>query len=127
MSETRALLDKARRALAAADRLLQDGDSDFAASRAYYGYFYIAQALLLAKGLEFSRHGQVVAQYGLHFAKTAELDPRYHRLLDRAFTFRQQADYSAASLPETEPVEELLREGLEFLAAAESWLSKHQG
>jgi len=48
------------------------------------------------------------------------------RLLDRAFTFRQRADYSAASLPETELVEELIREGSEFLAAAESWLAKNR-
>jgi uncharacterized protein (UPF0332 family) len=122
LSEIRALLDKARRAFAAADRLLRDGDSDFAASRGYYGYFYVAQALLLSKGLEFSRHGQVVAQYGLHFAKNAELDPRFHRLLDRAFTFRQRADYSATSLPDPELVEELIREGFSFLAAAEDFL-----
>ena len=107
MSEVPALLAKAQRALDAAARLLRDGDSDFAASRAHYGYFYTAQALLLTKGLEFSRHGQVIAQYGLHFAKTAEVDPRFHRLLDRAFAFRQSADYSVTALPDTDLVEEL--------------------
>ncbi len=34
--EIRELLEKARRSLLAAERLLRDGDSDFAVSRAYY-------------------------------------------------------------------------------------------
>ncbi len=89
------LLLKAERSFAAAERLLEDGDADFAASRAYYGYFYIAESLLLSKGFRFSRHSQVIARYGFHFARTSQLDPRFHRLFDRAFTLRQLADYSA--------------------------------
>ena len=46
---------------------LRAGNSDFAASRAYYGCFYVAEALLLSEGLRFSRYGQVVAQYGRRF------------------------------------------------------------
>ncbi len=36
------LLEKAARALQAAERLLEGGDADFAASRAYYAMFYVA-------------------------------------------------------------------------------------
>jgi uncharacterized protein (UPF0332 family) len=85
------LLEKAARSFDAAERLLQAGDNDFGASRTYYGYFYIAQALLLSMGLSYGRHGQVVAQYGLHFAKTQRLAPAFHRLLDRAFEIRHTA------------------------------------
>jgi uncharacterized protein len=117
------LIAKSERAFSAAQRLLSDGDADFAVSRAYYGYFYIAQALLLEKGLEFSRHGQVLAQYGLHFAKSRELDPKYHRLLDRAFSFRQRADYDAAAAPDPDVVEELIRAGWDFMQAARTYLA----
>ncbi|MEJ7819750.1 MAG: HEPN domain-containing protein [Rubrobacteraceae bacterium] len=75
------LLAKARRSLQVAEGLLEDGHADFAASRAYYGCFYVAEALLFSEGLSYSRHSQVVAQFGRHFAKTGELDARYHRLL----------------------------------------------
>lgn len=75
------LLAKAERSFEAAEGLLDDGHADFAASRAYYGCFYMAEALLLSKGLSYSRHSQVVAQFGRHFAKTEELDVLYHRLL----------------------------------------------
>ncbi|MDQ5818222.1 MAG: HEPN domain-containing protein [Actinomycetota bacterium] len=88
------LLAKAQRSLEVAEGLLEGTHADFAASRAYYGCFYTAEALLLSGGLGYSRHSQVVAQFGHHFAKTGKLDARYHRLLIEAFRLRQAADYS---------------------------------
>ena len=58
MSEGASLLDKAERSLLASDQLFAAGHFDFAASRAYYACFYVAESLLLSQGLEFSRHGQ---------------------------------------------------------------------
>ncbi len=122
MTEVQPLLVKAERAFAAAARLLKSDDLDFAASRAYYGAFYVAQALLLSRGLRFSRHGQVIAQYGRHFARTSLLDPHFHRLLNRAFRLRQLADYAAAPTFDPEVVKELIREGRAFLKAARAYL-----
>ena len=119
------LLAKAQRSFEAAEGLLEDGHADFAASRAYYGCFYIAEALLLSKGLSYSRHSQVVAQFGRQFAKTEELDARYHRLLIEAFGLRQAADYSAA--PDTvseEDAEHTISEGKESLAASRKYLER---
>jgi uncharacterized protein (UPF0332 family) len=121
LSEVRDLFDKAARSFGAAGRLLEAGDEDFAVSRAYYGYFYVAEALLLSKGMIFSRHGQVLAQYGLHFAKTGLLDRRFHRLFDEAFSLRQVADYSTDPAPDPEKVRELIEEGKAFLRAAREY------
>lgn len=81
---------------------MKDGDTNFAVSRAYYGYFYVAEALLLSKDLSFSRHGQVISQYGLHFARDKILPRRFHRLLDEAFSLRRVADYSTEDTPEAD-------------------------
>jgi uncharacterized protein (UPF0332 family) len=119
------LLAKAQRSFEAAEGLLEDGHADFAASRAYYGCFYTAEALLFSKGLSYSRHSQAVAQFGRYFAKTEELDAHYHRLLIEAFGLRQAADYSAA--PETvseEDAKHTIKEGKEFLAAARTDILK---
>ncbi|MBA2693290.1 MAG: HEPN domain-containing protein [Rubrobacter sp.] len=51
MNEMEALLEKAERSFAAARLLINAGNGDFAVSRAYYGYFYVAEALLRSKGL----------------------------------------------------------------------------
>lgn len=119
------LLAKAQRSFEAAEGLLEDGHADFAASRAYHGCFYTAEALLFSKGLSYSRHSQVVAQFGRYFAKTEELDAHYHRLLIEAFGLRQAAYYSAA--PETvseEDAKHTIKEGKEFLAAARECLKR---
>ena len=119
------LLTKAQRSFRVAEGLLEGGHADFAASRAYYGCFYTAEALLLSEGLSYSRHSQVVAQFGQRFAKTGELDARYHRLLIEAFGLRQAADYSA--LPDTvseEDARHVIREGRAFLAAARDRLDR---
>jgi hypothetical protein len=55
--KSRRLLDKAARAIRAAETLLREGDADFAAGRAYYAMFYSAEALLFERGLQFRKHG----------------------------------------------------------------------
>ncbi|HYO13555.1 MAG TPA: HEPN domain-containing protein [Thermoanaerobaculia bacterium] len=124
MSQSSLLLQKAGRALRAAERLLITGDADFAASRTYYAYFYTAQALLLTQGLRFSRHGQVVAQYGRCFGRSKHLEPGFHRLLMRAFKIREVADYQVEVPVDPEEVEELLQEGRRFLEAASRYLQQ---
>jgi uncharacterized protein (UPF0332 family) len=120
--EVGALLEKAERSFAAAALLLGAGDADFAASRAYYGYFYVAEGLLLSEGLRYSRHGQVVAQYGRHFASEDRLNRRYHRFLGRAFELRQLADYAAEVDLDPSVVSELIKVGEEFLEAAKDYV-----
>jgi uncharacterized protein (UPF0332 family) len=126
LSETRkeetALLVKAERSLAVANELLHSGHADFAASRLYYGCFYIAEALLLHEDLRFSRHGQVLAQYGRIFAKPERLDRHFHRLLERTFSLRQVADYSAEAEINPTEISDLVSQGSEFLHAARAYL-----
>ena len=123
MNEVRLLLQKAGSSLEAAEILAAD-HPDSAMSRAYYGCFYVAQALLLSRELAFRRHGQVIAQYGLHFARTGLLDTRFHALLNKAFGLRHGADYEAAAVIDVQKIVEVIREGREFLAAATEFLEK---
>jgi len=76
---TQKLLDKAADSIESAEILLEHNKLDAATGRAYYAMFYIAEALLNEKDLRFSKHGNVHAAFGEHFAKTRILDPKYHR------------------------------------------------
>jgi uncharacterized protein (UPF0332 family) len=127
MNGIQALLEKAERSFQAAKILVESGTSDFAASRAYYGCFYVAEALLLSRGQTFSSHTQVISQYGLIFARTDELDRRFHQLLLRAFKIRQFADYQVEVAIEDETAMDLIRGGLEFLQAASDYLANLPG
>lgn len=124
MKEVHGLFRKAAKSFDAAEILLEHGDADFAVSRIYYGYFYVAEALLLFKGLSFSRHGQVISQYGRLFARTEGLAPRYHRALIRTFSLRQLADYDAEPDLDAGEVRELIEEGRAFLDAAKGYLDR---
>lgn len=82
---SRKLFRKALDAIEVAEGILDMDKPEIAAGRAYYAMFYIAEALLYEKGLEFHTHGQVIAAYGKEFAKTKELDPKFHRWLRAGF------------------------------------------
>jgi uncharacterized protein (UPF0332 family) len=50
------LLLKAGESIEAAKILMREGFGGFAASRAYYSMFYVAQSFLEGEGLSFSKH-----------------------------------------------------------------------
>ncbi len=119
---TRQLLDKADRAIKAAEALLTATGPEFAVGRVYYAMFYTAEALLHERDLKFSKHGAVHAAYGKEFAKSGALDPKFHRWLLNAFDLRLQEDYDAESLLSVDHVEEMLEQARTFLAAAQEFL-----
>jgi uncharacterized protein (UPF0332 family) len=105
------LLRKASRYLESARLLRDSGDIDSAISRAYYAAFYVAETLLDRLGLSFSSHKAVISGFGQEFAKTARLDPRFHRLLIAAFEKRQRADYLADTGLDEADVDQLIEDG----------------
>ena len=123
-AEVVALLDKAKRSQKAASKLFKDGDVDFAASRAYYSLFYTAEALLLSRGLSFSSHSAVVANFGKEFAKTGILNSRFHHYLTESQDRRNIGDYSVTAEVTREQVREMLDWAKEFLKAAENYFKQ---
>jgi uncharacterized protein (UPF0332 family) len=77
-----ALLENARDSITAARLLLGGGFPGFAASRAYYAMFYVAEAFLEGEGLSFSKHSGVIAAFGQHFAHTGKVPIEFHRHLE---------------------------------------------
>jgi uncharacterized protein (UPF0332 family) len=121
---TQMLLAKAERAIHAARTLLDASDMEFAAGRVYYAMFYVAEALLYERGLRFSKHSAVHAAFGKEFAKTRELEPKFHGWLLAAFNTRLQTDYAFEVTVTNEDVEELVEQAQEFLAEARRYLDE---
>ncbi len=119
---TAKLLEKTDRAIGAGESALANGYVEVAASRAYYAMFYVAEALLHERGLYFRKHGGVHSAFGKHFAKTAVLDPRYHRWLLAAFNKRITADYGVDVELSVQEVKEMLAQACEFVEAARKFL-----
>ncbi len=112
-------LEKAGRAIRSARLLLEAGETDFAAGRAYYAMFYAAQAMLHERGLRTRKHTGVQGLFGEQFAKTGAIDPKYHRWLLDAFDRRLQGDYGFDSMISSDDVLEMIAQAQEFLAQAQ--------
>lgn len=121
---TQQLFARAVDAIEAADILLTNGKTDIAAGRAYYAMFYIAEALLNERGFKFGKHGNVIAAYGQHFAKTQELDPKFHRWLLTSFDQRQIGDYAFDPNVEKDVVVQMIFQAQEFLQTAKTYLGE---
>jgi len=125
MKETTSqLFARAVDAIEAADILLTNDKVDIAAGRAYYAMFYTAEALLNEKGFQFGKHGNVIGAYGQHFAKTKELDPKFHRWMLTSFDQRQIGDYAFDPNVEKDVVVQMIFQAQEFLAAAKKYLGE---
>jgi len=121
---TRKLLDKALDTIDGAEILFNHHKTEMAAGRAYYALFYIAEALLNEKELQFKEHGKVIGAYGKEFAKTNLLDPKFHRWLRLGFDTRLVSDYQVDSTIEAAVVSDMLNQAREFLQAAQEYLEK---
>jgi len=125
MTPTQAdLLQKAKDSLEASELLLKNGYPDFAASRAYYSMFYVAEAFLLERALSFSKHSAVVAAFGKEFCKTDKIAARFHGYLIEAMSFRHAGDYSPRPSVSSTQASEQLKKASELLKYAEKQLSK---
>lgn len=122
MPEQAALLRKAADSLRGARLLANDGLNGFAASRAYYTMFYIAEDLLLSEGLTFSKHSAVIAAFGQHFAHTGRVPQAFHQFLIEAQSKRHSGDYELGPTLTAEQAGEQIDRAAQFIALAQRLL-----
>lgn len=117
--DQRELLEEARDSIEAAELLLQNMYPGYAAARAYYAMFYIAQAFLEGEGLSFSKHSAVIAAFGQHFAKTGKVPTEFHRYLIEAQALRQSGDYGQRNAVLLSDAEEQIQRATCFFQLAD--------
>jgi uncharacterized protein (UPF0332 family) len=124
MPEQRDLLLKATQSLQAARILRDNGYEGFAASRAYYAMFYVAEAFLLGKDLAFSKHSAVHAAFGQHFCKTGLVPPQFHRYLEDGMVVRHSGDYGKGRPVTPAQAAEQIAHADEFVELAERLIGR---
>ncbi|HEY3285050.1 MAG TPA: HEPN domain-containing protein [Armatimonadota bacterium] len=117
-AEQEAYLSRAEENLKAARVLLGSGLPMVAIGRAYYAMLHSAQALLLGKGLTFSKHSAVAAAFGHHFAKPGLVPQHLHRCLLDAADMRVESDYSPIPSLGGEEASRLVAAAEEFVCEA---------
>lgn len=66
----------------------------------------------------------MIAAFGQHFARTGELDPKFHRWLLTGFDQRQIGDYAFDPQVEDDVVVQMILQAQEFLKAAQEYLGE---
>lgn len=117
------LLEEARDSLSAARLLLNGGYSGYAASRAYYAMFYLAEAFLEGEGMSFSRHSAVIAAFGQHFAHAGKVPVEFHRYLIEAQELRHSGDYGERHAVTAAQAQQQITRAEQFLELAQQSLS----
>jgi uncharacterized protein (UPF0332 family) len=121
-SDLQALIAKAKDSLGAARILVKDGYFDFAASRAYYAMFYVAEAMLMRLGKSYNKHSAVISAFGREYAKTELMDSKFHRWLIDAQDFRNIGDYGIEAHVSEDDASSVCEWANEFIDQAEDFL-----
>jgi uncharacterized protein (UPF0332 family) len=116
--EQRDLLRKAATSHDAAQVLLDTGYPEYAAARAYYSMYYVAEAFLEGLGLSFSKHSAVIAAFGREIAKPGLVPLEFHRHLIEAQEVRHMGDYGSPDEVTDDRAREQITRAAAFLDAA---------
>jgi uncharacterized protein (UPF0332 family) len=109
-------LAKSDEDLAAADALVAARLFRPAMTRAYYGAFHAARALLFAEGLEPRSHEGVLHLLNVHYVQPGRIEPIWNRVLARLQKFREEADYGGLFVLDEQALEEELAAARSFCA-----------
>jgi uncharacterized protein (UPF0332 family) len=124
MKEVESLIQKAKKYIKSAEKLIKEKDYESAVSRTYYAMFYATEAILLTKGLSFSSHKGVISAFGKYFVKTGIFPKEMGKDLTKAFEKRQLADYEYTSVMSEEDAKDLLEKGKKFIENIVEYLKK---
>ena len=124
--DIKALLEKAQESLSAGKMLRDQGYHGFAASRAYYAMFYVAEALLSSLGQSYTSHGGVIGAFGREFAKAGTMPAKFHRWLIDGQDVRNISDYGIGIEISQEQTDDVLAHSKEFIEAAQGYLEDQE-
>ncbi|TXI63143.1 MAG: HEPN domain-containing protein [Limnohabitans sp.] len=125
------LMAKATQAVASARVLLELGDVDGAANRAYYAMFDAAQAALVRSGVPVAdalgkTHRGVINTFSAYLVKDGPVSKELGRQLKRAEEMRLVADYNGASVTQDDAAELVMQAEL-FVQAMQALSGPAQG
>jgi uncharacterized protein len=118
-----ASLEKARKKLEVASKLLNLGEFEDAISRAYYAAFHAAQALLLSEGHKAESHKGVITLISLFFIKTGKMDKRFGKYLANLKDDRETCDYELFTYADEETARQAVQEAEAFVQESARYLA----
>ena len=94
------LTDLSKYRLARAKEDLQTAESNFqeksyraSVNRSYYAIFHALRAITALDQFDSSKHSGIIAYINQHYVKTGIMDKSFSKIVDKAFRYREKADY----------------------------------
>jgi uncharacterized protein (UPF0332 family) len=73
--------------------LIENNRFRAAVNRIYYGMFYSLLALGIKYNFETSKHAQLIGWFNKNFINEGLIDPKYGKIINKAFNRRTKGDY----------------------------------
>ena len=121
-----ARLDKAKRKLTTAQRLLADGELEDAVSRAYYAMYHAAHAALLPLRVSPRTHKGLAMMLSMHRVKTGQIAIDLYQAFVAARDQREYGDYDVATIIGKELAQSTVADADRLIEAVELLL-KNEG
>lgn len=115
LDEIELLLEKADARIGAAITLFENEYYDDAVSRAYYGMYFAAKALLLTRNISTKTHRGLIRAIGLEFVNNDLLEEYYGKAIHIAEELREKADYSIYEEISKEKADDVIDSAERFL------------
>ena len=119
--------ERAKRALAAARWMIDNGDYPGAVSKAYFVFLDAADAGLVTKGLTPQSHAGTIRLFNLHFVKPGLVPEKFGHLFGKMEKDRLDADYKGEMEWTKEDAARAIERSQELLAIMENLVSRLLG
>ncbi len=120
--EQKELLKAAKKKLSVAEKLLKEEELADSVSRAYYGMFHAARALLLEKDSNPKTHQGVISELGKLFRN--QIDPELISQMSQIQSLREDADYEPYFTIQRERAEEVIEYSSTFIEQVENQIEE---
>lgn len=117
------IIKKTHRALKSARDNFNQGDFETASSKAYYAVFHIMQAVLLLKGLTYSKHSGVISAFSKEFIKTGIFPKEFSKKIRSLYKDREVSDYSYTFTIDKEQAQEDIKKAREIVLSVEKYIN----
>lgn len=119
-------IEKSKRNLKMAKKLLKEGTYSFALNRAYYAAFDAMRAVNALDSFDSSKHSGVIAHFNQFHVKTGDFDVTVSSVIRRASRLRERSDYEDFFEPDKEDAERTIKEVSEFIDTVSVFLKKNK-
>jgi len=115
---------RAKEAIEEVDILIKSKKFNAAATRIYYGVFYITNALLLMDNFPTSKHSQIIGYFNKNYVKERIINPKIGRFLNRAYELRTRSDYGEFIEYSEPEINSYFKEMKDFIYSVENIINK---